>query len=110
MRSIRRNAFQSDAAFFELIAREAASAEDRKHYRKIAATYRALSKEETTGETRHDHWHKRAEECRTLADQFQHEACRAQLLRLAGTYDMLATTSNEPAEVLARIGDDPMPA
>lgn len=84
------NGFECDAAYFDLIAANTADKQDRKNFRRVAATYRALAKETTTLGTRRDHWAKRAEECRTLADQFQNETCRAQLYRLADTYDILA--------------------
>jgi hypothetical protein len=84
------NGFDCDAAYFDLAAANAKDKQDRKDLRKVAVTYRTLAKNHTTFGTRREHWIKRAEECRTLADQFQNEACRIQLIRLADTYDLLA--------------------
>jgi hypothetical protein len=87
--------FESDAAYFDLVAQQANSA-DRKHLRQVAAAYRALAK---TGNrvagSRQEHWSERATQCRMLLAQFEHPECRTQLLRLAETYDLLAQTCTD---------------
>ena len=43
--------------------------------------------------TRAERWKARAEECRTLADSSSDPICRAQLTRLAQTYDQMAVAA-----------------
>src|SRR5262245_13760118 len=86
--------FESDAAYFEIVAHQSSNAADRKELRKVASTYRSLANRRVrpSWQSRQDHWRKRAEECRTLSEQFKNEACRAQLVRLAETYELMAGT------------------
>ena len=97
--------YESDAAFFDLVA-QSAGPDDRKHLRKVAATYRALAKK-SDGHvgSRRDHWDHRAATCRALAEQFEYPACRSQLLRLAETYDLLAGSCDETFEPPAKLTD-----
>jgi hypothetical protein len=83
--------FDSDAAFFDIVAGQSANPTDRSALKEVAKTYRSLSKNVSPKPllSRREHWAQRAEECRTLADQFCNPACRAQLRRLAETYDMM---------------------
>ena len=87
-----RNGFESDAAYFDLVATSQQDPQVRRELQELASTYRALAKNngELIRGTREQQWIKRAEECRTLADRFQSQECRAYLHRLADTYDMLA--------------------
>lgn len=90
--------FESDALYFEILAREQTDAAARNELGNVAFAYRAFAK--THGGwfsgRREEHWRKRAEECRTLADQFRSETCRDRLLRLAETYDKCWQTANAP--------------
>jgi|SRR5215510_5579840 len=91
--------FESDACYFDLVARQTLSVEDQKELRAIAATYRALARSAAfPPSTPQEHWAKRAEECRILCETFKTEMCRTQLTRLAETYETLAGKSS-----LARI-------
>ena len=84
--------FESDAAYFDIVARQAADPADRRHLREVAKTYRSLSRNgdpQHVARSRKEHWQKRAEECRTLADRFNNPTCCAQLRRLADTYDLM---------------------
>jgi hypothetical protein len=42
-----------------------------------------------------EHWHFRAEETRTVADQMTHEEARAVMRRIANDYDRLAKVAEE---------------
>jgi hypothetical protein len=42
-----------------------------------------------------EHWHFRAEETRTVADQMTHEEARAVMRRIANDYDRLAKLAEE---------------
>jgi hypothetical protein len=87
--------FESDAAYFELVA-QAADPADRRHLRQVAATYRSLAKNgKHVACSRREHWSDRAAQCRTLLEQFKHPECRTQLQRLAETYDLLAETCDD---------------
>lgn len=88
------NGFESDAAFFDVVAAQARDAVDREELRQVASTYRSLAQlnRSPAAQSRRDHWRKRAEECRTLAEQFRNRTCRAQLTRLADTYELMAET------------------
>ena len=86
--------FQSDAAFFDLIA-PSADPKDRQHLRQVAATYRTLAKNAGEDSTREEHWSNRAATCRELSEKFRNPACRTHLLRLAETYDLLAATCSK---------------
>ena len=87
--------FESDAAFFDLIA-QSADPKDRKQLRQVSATYRSLAKNGGTHfVSRGEHWRNRAAKCRELSEQFQNPACRIQLLRLAESYDLLALACGE---------------
>jgi hypothetical protein len=83
--------FDSDAAFFDIVANQSKNPIDRRALKEVAKTYRSLSESVSPGPilSRQAHWAHRAEECRTLADQFRNPACRAQLRRLAETYDTM---------------------
>jgi hypothetical protein len=84
--------FENDAAYFEIIAQQQLDSAVRKELLEVAAAYHRLAstKGGSLVGTREERWRKRAEECRTLAEQFQNEKCRAHLLRLATSYDLLA--------------------
>jgi hypothetical protein len=87
--------FESDAAYFALVA-QAATPADRRYLRQVAAAYRSLAKNgKDVSSCRQEHWSNRAAQCRTLLDKFKHPECRTQLLRLAETYDLLAETCND---------------
>jgi hypothetical protein len=91
--------FESDAAYFDIVASQSKNPSDRRHLREVAKKYRSLSKNGgTVIRSRREHWQNRAEECRTLADQFSNDACRTQLQRLADTYDMMVANSDIVAE------------
>jgi len=92
--------FESDAAYFEIVASQSKDPSDRRNLREVAKKYRSLSRNAKMPllVSRRQHWQHRAEECRTLADQFTNAACRAQLQRLADTYDMMVANSDlQPA-------------
>jgi len=95
-------AFESDAAYFDLVARLSKDPTDQIELRKVAEVYRSLAKHGLPGrsplymKSRADLWRDRAEECRTLSDQFTNWSCREQLNRLAETYERMA--SFEPPE------------
>jgi hypothetical protein len=84
------NGFESDAAFFDLVAQYEKNKQEQQQLREVALTYRSLAKTPMVVADRSEHWRKRAEKCRALADQFKTEICREELTRLAKTYDMLA--------------------
>ena len=87
--------YDSDAAYFDLVA-QSADPKDRKHLRQVAAAYRTMAKKpEPHFSSRREQWSHRAATCRTLAEQFEHPACRVQLLRLAETYELLAGTCED---------------
>src|SRR5262249_25484420 len=81
--------FESDASYFDLVARQSKDPADQDQLRKVADIYRGLAKNGVPGRSalftrsRADLWRDRAEECRTLSDQFKNHACRKQLNRLA---------------------------
>ena len=90
---MRNHAFESDGTFFDIVAQRVTDPADRKQLEKLAATYRSLAKREKPFPlSRYEFWQRRAEECRTLVDQFKNETCRAQLERLAETYERMAGT------------------
>jgi|SRR5262245_37904178 len=88
--------FESDAAYFDIVAAQSKDVADRRHLREVAKKYRSLSKNGKAPllQSRREHWQHRAEECRTLADHFTNDACRIQLQRLADTYEMLVANSD----------------
>src|SRR5262245_16003878 len=88
--------FESDAAYFEIVASQSKDSADRRHLREVAKKYRSLSKNSRAPliRSRREHWQHRAEECRTLADQCTNETCRTQLQRLADTYEMMVANSD----------------
>ena len=92
--------FESDATYFEIVASQSKDSTDRRHLREVAKTYRSLSKNGKAPLllSRREHWAHRAEECRTLADQFRNETCRTQLQRLADTYELMVANSDVIAE------------
>ena len=84
--------FRGDAAFFDIMANQAIAETDRLELRKVADTYRQLARLNSVVpcRTRAEGWRFRAEECRTLAEQFTNAQCQAQLQRLATTYEKIA--------------------
>ena len=96
--------FRSDAAYFDLVAAEARDPSDRRALRNVANTYRTLAEQWGPRQrlvlhrSRRELWLDRAEECRTLRDQFKNDACRHQLQRLAEAYEMMAgyESASEP--------------
>jgi hypothetical protein len=98
--------FQSDAAFFDLMA-HSADPKDRQHLRQVAATYRTLAKNGgADSASREEHWSNRAAKCRELSEQFENPACHTQLLRLAETYDLLAETCRKRSPRRKAASDD----
>src|SRR5262245_6955823 len=93
--------FEGDAAFFDLVAEQATKPDDRKELRRVADRYRTLSScvelLPKFGQTSAQAWRFRAEECRTMADQFSNDQCRKTLERLAAAYDHLADSSDTTA-------------
>ena len=86
--------FASDAAYFDVVAYHTKDLADQEQLREVAAAYRslALSAElPPIGFSRAEHWRQRAERCRILSDQFKSAICREQLLRLANTYEHMAS-------------------
>jgi hypothetical protein len=86
------NAFASDAAYFDIVAEQAANPDDRRQLHKVADEYRRLAKKyvPVPGQTRVEFWSYRAERCRSLSDKFPSKICCTQLLRLASAYDLMA--------------------
>jgi hypothetical protein len=83
--------FAKDAAFFDILAAQSANRFSRSDLHEVAERYRSISRTQCSEDISDPaHWVFRAEECRTLADQFQTLVCREQLFRLAATYDVLA--------------------
>lgn len=83
--------FESDAAYFDIVANQTKNPSHKRRLREVAKAYRLLSKRapERAILSRREQWQYRAEECRRLSEQFQNSTCRAQLQRLADTYEML---------------------
>lgn len=108
--SIMDRGFEGDAAFFDIVAEQATDAADRKELHRVADTYRSFSASfempPKFNRTRADGWRFRAEECRTLAEQFVNETCRQQLERLAAAYDKMAA-SYDTTDFLNALGDPP---
>jgi hypothetical protein len=96
--------FQSDAAYFDLVARQSKDPADQDQLRRVADIYREMAKNGVPGrsplfaKSRAELWRDRAEECRTLSDQFKNEACRIQLNRLAEAYEKMAAFAKPPQE------------
>src|SRR5262245_13828009 len=92
--------FGSDAAYFDLVARQSKDPADQDQLRKVADIYRGLARNGVPGrsppftKSRADLWRDRAEECRALSDQFKNQACREQLKRLAEAYERMAAFDN----------------
>jgi hypothetical protein len=82
------NGYDSDAAYFDLLAQQSRDVQTRQDFREVADTYRSLPAMGGLNMIRH--WQHRAEECRLLADHFQSLQCKDQLARLAETYEHLA--------------------
>jgi hypothetical protein len=100
----------SDAAYFDLVA-QTADPKERKQLREVAAAYRAMAKQpQPDFSSRRQHWSHRAATCRTLSERFEHPACRAQLLRLAETYELLASTCEDGFAPAASGGELTAPA
>jgi hypothetical protein len=75
-----RNGFQKEAAFFDLLAAQATDPLVRQRLLQVSDHYRPLPHEEFSGDlSNRAHWAFRAEECRTLAEQFRTPDCREQL-------------------------------
>jgi len=90
-------AFEGEAAFFDHIADRALNPADQAELHRVADRYRAL---DTLAPLMPAHRHSRtdalrfrAEECRTLSEQFRNPECRKYLEGLARTYDHLAESS-----------------
>ena len=88
--------FEGDAAFFDAAASRAGNPDDKVELHLVAETCRALGKLDLpeTAPLPAERWRFRAEECRTLADQFSNAECRQQLTRLAATYDYFAVSQD----------------
>src|SRR5262249_61994213 len=95
-------AFESDAAYFDLVARLAKDPTDQIELRKVAEVYRSLAKRGLPGrsplfmKSRADLWRDRAGEGRTPSGQFTHWSCRGQTNRPAETNEKNASV--EPPE------------
>lgn len=90
-------AFEGEAAFFDHIAERALNPADQAELHRVADHYRAL---DTLADrmaapklSRSDAFRFRAEECRTLAEQYCNAECRKYLAGLAKTYEHLAESS-----------------
>ena len=90
-------AFEGEAAFFDHIADRALNPADQTELHRVADQYRSL---DTLAHqlpphklSRSDALRFRAEECRTLAENFRNPECRKYLAGLAKTYDHLAESS-----------------
>jgi hypothetical protein len=88
------NGYGSDAAYFDLLARQSKNDESRRSFRAVAGVYRSLPGT-PAARTFQQNWQSRAEKCRMLAGQFENPECRKQLLRLAETYDFLASCAGK---------------
>src|SRR4051812_30911332 len=86
-------AFEGDAAFFDVVAQSTDNREHARQLRQVAEKYRTLARNgHSLRRSRREYWLDRAEECRTLSDQFQSPVCREQLARLAESYEIMAST------------------
>jgi hypothetical protein len=101
-------AFEGEAEFFDHIAERAGNPADGAALHGVADEYRALDRLTPLlppeNLSRSAAFRFRAEECRTLADQFSNPECRKYLMGLAKTYDHLAESS-ETTEYLHSFGD-----
>jgi hypothetical protein len=102
-------AFEGEAEFFDHIAERAGNPADGAELHRVADEYRALDRlapllppEKLS---RSAAFRFRAEECRTLAEQFSNPECRKYLAELAKTYDHLAESS-ETTEYLHSLDED----
>jgi hypothetical protein len=83
--------FANDAIYFQLLANRSTNDVLRHDLHEVAERYRLIAPAPLSPSPKDPaHWTFRAEECRTLADQFHSHFCRDQLYRLAATYDALA--------------------
>lgn len=95
--------FASSAGYFEQRASRARDDNERQRLLEVAEFYRSLARI-TPGfphgfklngagsiNSRLQRWQARAEECRALAEQFKDPHCRQQLIRLAESYDGMAS-------------------
>jgi hypothetical protein len=102
-----RPGFASTAVYFERLAQKEARDDDRRNrLLEVARFYRSLAgiipgiperykneKDAGLALTRGQRWHRRAEECRTLADCFTDPTCRTQLRDLAENYERMAVAA-----------------
>jgi hypothetical protein len=95
--------FASDAAYFDVVAYHTKDPADQQQLREVADAYRSLAARAEleplpSGFSRADHWRQRAERCRILYNEFTSAVCRQQLLRLASTYEHMASTYEDLPE------------
>ena len=91
--------FAATAALFEKRAREARDPDTKRRFVEAARFYRQLAgiaPEFPAGFKSNGHvgyadrWKARADECRAMADHFADPNCRAQMMRVADSYDRMA--------------------
>jgi hypothetical protein len=88
------NGSTSDAAYFDLIARQSANACDREELRRIADAFRRAAVNSSMRQlSRGKSWQRRADQCRAFSRGCLNEVCRKKLERLASTYELLAELS-----------------
>ena len=101
-------AFQGEVAFFDHIADRAPNPADQVELHHVADEYRTLETRTyllpAYKLSRADALRFRAEECRTLSEQFKNPECRKYLEGLARTYDHLAE-SRETTDFLHSLDD-----
>jgi len=89
--------FEGEAAFFDYVADKASNPADQAELHRLADEYRILDRRADLLPahklSRTDAMRSRAEECRTLAEQFRNLECRKYLEGLASTYDHLAESN-----------------
>jgi hypothetical protein len=88
--------FESDAAYSDIVAKQSKDPIDRRQLRQVARKYRSLSKNggALLVRSRREDWQHRADQCRAPAIEFSNLACRAQLQRLADTYEMMVANGD----------------
>lgn len=94
--------FASTAAYFEARAGKERDPHEREFLQEVAGFYRRLAgiaPDFPAGYKSKSHygyanqWRARAEECRAMADHFTDPTCRAQMARLADSYDRMAVAA-----------------
>ena len=94
-------AFESDAAYFDLVARLSKDPADQAELRKVAEVYRSLAKHGLPGrsplfmKSRADLWRDRAEECRAIALVLTDPRLKAEYQKLADDYLKLAASEEK---------------